>query len=144
MLYGTSKARCYIAPLKACCYTAIFLQNLTKPKYYFGNYIQSPNTILAPILQSPNIILAPILQSPNAILAPILQIPNIILAITYKAQMLFWHLFYKTQMLFWKLQKTQYYFGNYLKKPKTISWRKQLHHAYCPKLFLGKNIFYIN
>ena len=31
-----------MAPLKTRCYTAIFLQNLTKPKYYFGTYFTKP------------------------------------------------------------------------------------------------------
>ena len=46
------KARCYTAPLKARCYMAIFLQNLKKPKYYFGTYLQSSNIILAHIYKA--------------------------------------------------------------------------------------------
>ena len=53
LLHGTCKAHYYTAPLKAHCYTVIFLQNLIKPKYYFGTYFAKPNIILAPILQSP-------------------------------------------------------------------------------------------
>ena len=52
------KARCYTALLKlvatryflkAHYYTAIFLQNLTKSKCYFGTYFTKPDIILAPI-----------------------------------------------------------------------------------------------
>ena len=109
LLHGTSKARCYMAPLKP-----VAIQQ------YFCKILQNPNAILAPILQnpilfwhlvyktqmlfwnlfykaqmlfwhlifqSPNAILAPNFTNPNIILAPILQNSNAILAPSFaKAQ----------------------------------------------------------
>ena len=42
LLHGTSKARCYMAPLKP-----VAIQQ------YFCKILQNPNAILAPILQNP-------------------------------------------------------------------------------------------
>ena len=87
LLHGISKTCCYTTPLKACCYMAplkarcyttlllspmldgniftkshktqiLFWHIFTKAKYYFGNYLKSPNTILAHIYKAQNYFLA--------------------------------------------------------------------------------------
>ena len=52
------KPRCYTASLKARCYIAIFLQNPTNPKYYFGTILQSPNLFWQLFNKAQNTILA--------------------------------------------------------------------------------------
>ena len=63
------KPRCYTASLKARCYIAIFLQNPTNPKYYFGTYFTKPKYYFGTILQSPNLFWQLFNKAQNTILA---------------------------------------------------------------------------
>ena len=87
LLHSTSKACYYTAPLKAHCYMIIFLQNLTKPKCYFGTYFTKPKYYFWQLLIKPNNTLAPIYKSPNIILTKTitlcLKAQNYFLAKTY-------------------------------------------------------------
>ena len=85
------------------CYTAIFLQNLKL-------FIKSPNTILVTIYKSPILFWVTIYKKPKYYFAN-----------SYKSTILFWQLFTKSPILFWQLlQRGQYNFGNFYKKPNTI------------------------
>ena len=49
LLHDTSKTHCYMTIFftKSQKVQILFWHIFTKPKYYFGNYVQSPNTMLA-------------------------------------------------------------------------------------------------
>ena len=122
-----------MASLKARCYTVTFLQNLTKPKCYFGIYFTKPKMIFWHLF----------LQSPKWYCGTYF----------YKAQMLLWHLFLQSpnDILAPFFTKPKCYFGTYFTKPDIILapiFTKLKYYfgknnyiiLKSPKLFLGKNI----